>query len=745
MARTGRSFVDRLAYFFVFCFGFCVLSIALPAALLGQTGQWTWVGGNNQPNLAGSYGTQGVFAASNLPGGRGAASFWTDAQNRMWFFGGAGMISPNLYGNMDDMWIFDPAMGSHGEWTWQAGPQNPADFGVTGPQGEFSDQFVPAARLGAMSWMDSSGRLWLFGGWIYSGPYLDDLWVFDPTKGAFGQWAWMGSSLATSAPGVYGTLGVPAPTNSPGARGWGATWTDRQGNLWLFGGGGIDANGNGGALNDVWIFQPSLGQFGEWTWVGGKSIIPKAGLIGKYGTQGDFALTNMPGGRNGSAVWTDSQGHVWLFGGVGVDAVGNQGNLADMWQFNPSLGKHGEWAFMGGNEEIIQNTTGVFGTAGVPAPANLPEARNWAQTWKDSYGNFWMYGGDDDRIKGGPTALYDVWVYSPTLQEWALIDMGSPVPNYGTEYVAAPSNFPGERDSGAVLTDSSDNALIFGGRSLIDLGLNDLWQYTPAPTAGEPSFSPPGGYYGTAQHVTITSATAGAAIYYTTDGSIPSASSIRYTAPVTVAPAQGSVETLNAIAVASSSDYLYSPMQSATYAIIPAAALTSIAPISKTVGGPQFTLTVKGTNFVDGCSVQWNGSNRVTKFVKSSEVTATITAADLESPGTVAITVANPGTAPSNAESFTVKNPKPALTSLSPANATHGGSAFTLVVKGSNFVPGSVVKWKGSARATTFVSAEEVTAEILATDIAKAGSATVVATNPLPGGGSSSPLTFTVQ
>jgi hypothetical protein len=550
--------------------GFALLT--LPAA--AQTtapNEWTWVGGDaGEASQGGEYGTQGTFSADNLPGGRANSSVWKDTQGRMWLFGGFGLISPGSFWDMDDLWIFDPAQGAHGEWTWQAGPQDPFDFGVYGTQpGEFSDQYVPGARLGAQKWLDKTGRLWLFGGWIYSGPYIGEMWVFDPTKGNFGQWAWMGGGNLS---GVYGTLGQPAAANIPGARAWGATWTDAAGNLWLFGGNGVDANGNSAAMNDVWVFDLSAGQFGEWTWMGGSSTAPaNGGQTGVYGALGEFNATNMPGGRNGEAFWTDSQGNLWLFGGEGIDSQGNAGDLADMWQFNPSLGQYGEWAFMGGSQVVSLNYTSVPGIVGIPVPANLPEQRNWAQFWKDSSGDFWLYGGDDDVYYGGPTMLYDLWVYSPTLTEWAEINPGVAQTDYGTEYVAAPSNYPGARDSGAVLADSADNVWIFGGR--VGQGedeQNDLWLYTPPPTAAAPLFSVPGGTYATAQNVTITDATAGAAIYYSTDGSTPSTGSNKYTGPVTIGPAGAApVVTLDAIAVANG--YLYSPMASAAYAIDPTA------------------------------------------------------------------------------------------------------------------------------------------------------------------------------
>ena len=90
-------------------------------------------------------------------------------------------------------------------------------------------------------------------------------------------------------------------------------------------------------------------------------------------------------------------------------------------------------------------------------------------------------------------------------------------------------------------------------------------------------------------------------------------------------------------------------------------------------------------------------------------------------------------------------NPKPAITSLSPPSATHGGAGFTLTVNGTGFVNTSVVNWAGSPRATTYVSSTEITATINAADIAKAGSYKVTVVNPAPGGGTSAAKTFTVN
>ncbi len=181
----------------------------------------------------------------------------------------------------------------------------------------------------------------------------------------------------------------------------------------------------------------------------------------------------------------------------------------------------------------------------------------------------------------------------------------------------------------------------------------------------------------------------------------------------------------------------------------PVPALTSLAPPSTAAGGAAFTLTVNGSNFVGTSEVRWNGVARTTTFVNAGQVTAAIPASDIGTQGTVPVTVANPtpGGGTSNALTFTISapNPVPALTSLAPPSTAAGGAAFTLTVNGSNFVATSQVRWNGVARTTTFVNAGQVTAAILASDIATAGSAPVTVVTPAPGGGTSNALTFTIS
>ena len=104
------------------------------------------------------------------------------------------------------------------------------------------------------------------------------------------------------------------------------------------------------------------------------------------------------------------------------------------------------------------------------------------------------------------------------------------------------------------------------------------------------------------------------------------------------------------------------------------------------------------------------------------------------------------GSSTSSAEvRYTVPNPKPATTSLSPTAVAAGGLAFTLTVNGGGFINDSVVRWNGSNRATTFISSKQLMAAIPAADIASGGTVQVTVFTPAPGGGTSNVKTFTTD
>jgi N-acetylneuraminic acid mutarotase len=216
-------------------------------------GQWTWLSGTNvsYPAQPGVYGTEGTAAPGNHPGARYSASGWMGASGDLWIFGGAGYNT--YYANLaelNDLWKY-----SGGQWTWVSGYANLIDqLGTYGTQGTPAPGNVPGSRDSGMSWTDAAGNLWFFGGegfGLSGGGYFNDLWKFSG-----GEWTWVGGSGVGSQWGTYGTLGTPAAANIPGGRMNAATWADAHGNLWLFGGYGVDSQGGLGYLNDLWEYQP---------------------------------------------------------------------------------------------------------------------------------------------------------------------------------------------------------------------------------------------------------------------------------------------------------------------------------------------------------------------------------------------------------------------------------------------------------------------------------------------------------
>jgi len=119
--------------------------------------------------------------------------------------------------------------------------------------------------------------------------------------------------------------------------------------------------------------------------------------------------------------------------------------------------------------------------------------------------------------------------------------------------------------------------------------------------AAGPTFSPAGGDYDTSQTVTLSDATSGATIYYTTNGSTPTTASTRYTSAISVT----ATETVEAIATASG--YKQSGVSSAVYTINTATGQCDGMSLGTSVAG---TANLNGfvpfQNATNGLVSQWN-------------------------------------------------------------------------------------------------------------------------------------------
>lgn len=373
-------------------------------------------------------------------------------------------------------------------WTWVAGPSTTLTKGVATAKGVAAATDFPGSRQRSVTWARGA-EVWTFGGYGCSSincsiGYLNDLWRFDGTN-----WTWMsGTASSTNQNGVYGTKGVAAAANTPGSRSYAATAVDGSGNLWLFGGWAYGASGNKiGEINDLWKYDGT-----NWTWVsGGTCSSETSGCdpFGVYGTKGVAAAANVPGGRDSALGWVDASGRFWLFGGTGCDVddcVTNTNTLNDVWMYDPSTGW---WTWMAGS--TTANGQATYGTKGVAAPGNVPAGRYYfGGFYSASAGGLFAFGGYGyDSTATAKFELSDLWRYDGANFAWVGgPTVGDQLSVPGTKGVAAPTNWPGSRDSFAMAGNASGRGFLFGGNGCtsaacdgsLNVFLGDLWEWDGA-------------------------------------------------------------------------------------------------------------------------------------------------------------------------------------------------------------------------------------------------------------------------
>ena len=283
--------------------------------------QWAWIRGDSAPGHAGFYNSLGHPSRTNDPGARDNGYSWTDSSGNFWLFGGNGRGVRQTIGALSDLWKYSPSLNL---WTWVNGDSIPNRGTVWGTKGVAAKTNNPGNRQGGTSWIDNKGKFWLFGG----GSLSNALWQYNPSSN---MWTWISGDYKSNEPGIYGIKGVPSPGNKPGARVLPVGWTDKSGNLWLFGGQANDpVTGVQGYLNDLWKYNISSN---EWTWISGSNLTD---TIGRYGTRGVASPENIPGSRVICATWIDLQENLWFFGGFGYSSVISVEHLNDLWKYTPA-------------------------------------------------------------------------------------------------------------------------------------------------------------------------------------------------------------------------------------------------------------------------------------------------------------------------------------------------------------------------------------------------------------------------
>jgi len=303
------------------------------------TNQWTWMNGTNTTNATGVYGTKGVFAPANTPGGKVETDCAvTDSHGKLWLFGGQGIDSTGfVWRHSNELWAFDP---STNQWAFMGGNKLGDQKGVYGTMGTAAATNWPGCRQIHLGWIDSKDQIWFWGGRGYDATGainpLNDMWMYSTTTGL---WTWMSGTNAsvTNPSGNYGTQCVPAASNIPcqriEAR---AHWTDNCDNLWMLGGSFYDGIIGQEDRNDLWRYNTKTNL---WTWVSGDNTTNTTGV---YGTKGVASTANKPESMEGANAFYVLGDGLWLCGGanwhdhgVGLFHSPSFYNHFEVWKYVP--------------------------------------------------------------------------------------------------------------------------------------------------------------------------------------------------------------------------------------------------------------------------------------------------------------------------------------------------------------------------------------------------------------------------
>ncbi len=347
-----------------------------------------------------------------------------------------------------------------------------------GTQGVPDSLNYPAGDYEYVYWKDNSNNIWIYGGTEIG---YEDMWKFNTHTHI---WTWIKGPNAlridSVPPTEYGIKGVPSVTNNPGYRGWGcASWTDANGDLWLFGGGGKDTLGNFGVMNDLWRYNIASN---EWTWISGPSLANDS--LGHYGTYQVPDVENIPPARSEcTATWVYNN-HLYLFGGC--SAKTEIGALNDVWSYSVS---DNTWSWMSGLD-TLSLFTGNYGMRGVESATNIPPPRAAYTQWTDDCGNYYLWGGTVFTLYQINNAVFemdysDVWRYNNVTNRWTWMAGDSLANSWGNSSgycIRMTQIIPLSRmENRTPLLLSKTNCLYgFGGDSYAANGaLNDLWTYWP--------------------------------------------------------------------------------------------------------------------------------------------------------------------------------------------------------------------------------------------------------------------------
>lgn len=259
----------------------------------------------------------------------------------------------------------------------------------------------PSPRADAVVWCMQT-KLMIFGGISETFDQLDDMWEFSLI-----DLKWRQEKLSSE----LHREGIIRPSVVyPAGRSGAASWVGHNQQLYMFSGNvknknKIDSHHNAGFSTDLWNFDCKKN---TWTVVMGN---PNKCIEGYYGKKGYANEKNIPGCRRGTVSWTDSEGHLWMFGGEGASSDPRTISkempdviLNDLWYFDLD---YKMWSWMGGSNKA--SDPGSYGTADNEFErGRYPSCRTDAMSF-NMWNELYVVGGIGHDSSKAFSLLDDVW------------------------------------------------------------------------------------------------------------------------------------------------------------------------------------------------------------------------------------------------------------------------------------------------------------------------------------------------
>jgi uncharacterized protein (TIGR03437 family) len=596
---------------------------------------------------AASYSATVLITAAGATGSPASVSVTLVVQtaNAQFVQQGSKLVGSGAAGNADQGWSV--ALSSDGNTAIVGGPPDSSTGAVwayTRSGGVWTQQGSKLVGTGAVGganqgWsvaLSADGNTAIVGGWGDNN-FAGAAWVFTRSGGV---WTQQGGKLVGTGAVGYARQGISVALSA-------------DGNTAVVG--GCEDNRETGA---AWVYTRSAG---VWTQQGSKLVGTSAAGNAEQGwsvalsSDGNTALVGGWNDNNSAgAVWVYTRsGGVWTQQGSKLVGTGAAGNADQGWSV--ALSSDGNTALVGGDADnsgagaawVYTRSAGVWTQQGsklVGTGASRYAQQGYSVALSGD-GNTAIVGGCGDNGDVGAA-----WVYTRSAGVWT---------QQGGKLVGTGAS--GDAYQGISVALSGDGNTVIVGGPYDNNSAGAVWVFGTVQTAVNitvTTSSLPSGTVGVAYSQTL-SASGGTPPYtnWTVSvGSLPPGLSLNASSGVisgTPSSATGSPFGFS-ITVRDSVGDTSAPQALSIAVNLPTPTISSLSPNSAAAGGPTLTLMVSGAGFVPASTAQWNGSALSTTFVSATQLTASVPANLIASPGTANVTVVNPGGVTSNTVTFTI-------------------------------------------------------------------------------------------